>query len=249
LRVATASRPEPAPDEALRGGQRRIPLAISRRWKNGAPLAGHWFSLALEEGRRRDEADALDLSTVALRAVIRRYGMVCRTVLEHELPQALWPALFPAIRRLELSGELVSGRFFDGIDGLQFMGRDAFGRFRDGLTGRLLWSVNACDPASPAGFAANLPSRLPVNRMTMRGGEPVCVSRRSFRDLDIQLPPEDPLLDAALSFLAEARKRAVAPERRIAVELINGVAAARSPYAERLVAMGYDADRGSLTLW
>jgi len=253
-RVATASGSDPASAGASTGGQRRIPLAISRRWKNGAPVPGRWFSLAFEKGPRRDEADALELAAVALRAVVRRFGLVCRALLERELPQALWSALFPAIRRLELSGELVSGRFFDGIDGLQFMGRDAFELFKEGVAEPRLWSVNACDPASPSGLAvsglaASLPSRLPVNRMTMHGGIPVCVSRRSFRDLDIRLPPDDPLLEPALAFLAEARRRIVAPERRIVVASINGERAARSPYAERLTAMGYDADRGSLTLW
>jgi ATP-dependent Lhr-like helicase len=251
-RIATASDPLLADTPAR--GQRRVPLAISGRWKNGAPVSGRWFSLALEEGPGRDDADALELAQVALRAVIRRFGLVCRAVLERELPQALWPALFPAIRRLELSGELVSGRFFDGIDGLQFMGRDAFGVFRDGVEESWLWSVNAFDPASPAGLAvsglaANLPARLPVNRMTMHGGVPVCVSRRSFTDLDIYIPPDDPLLEASLAFLSEARRRIVMPERRIAIARINGESAACSPYADRLTAMGYDADRGSLTLW
>jgi ATP-dependent Lhr-like helicase len=253
-RVAAASSPDPAPVGVPARGQRRIPLAISRRWKNGAPIPGLWFSLALGENPHHDEADSLELAQVALRAVVRRYGVVFRAVLEHELPQAMWAALFPAIRRLELSGELVAGRFFDGIDGLQFMGCDAFGLFRDGATGERLWSVNACDPASPAGLAvsglaASQPTRLPVNRMTMLGRRPVCVSRRSFGDLDVYLAPDDPLLGPALAFLSEARRRIVSPERRIAIARINGESAARSPYAATFAAMGYDADRGSLTLW
>jgi ATP-dependent Lhr-like helicase len=85
--------------------------------------------------------------------------------------------------------------------------------------------------------------------MTMHGGVPVCVSRRSFTDLDVYIPPDDPLLEASLAFLSEARRRIVMPERRIAIARINGESAACSPYADRLTAMGYDADRGSLTLW
>jgi len=232
----------------------RIPRALGARWKAGSPLPGLWFSLALEDEARSDEADRLELAMTATRAAVRRYGLLCRAILERDSPRCRWSVLFPAIRRLELSGELVTGRFFDGIDGPQFMGQDAFRLFRDGWDQELLWSVNALDPASPCGLAVdglpeNLPSRLPVNRLAFRGGAPVCVSRRSWHELELTLPPDDPATGGALSFLIEARRRPVMPERRIPVDTINGQNAALSPYAALLAGLGFDADRGTLTLW
>jgi ATP-dependent Lhr-like helicase len=240
-------------------GHGRVPLAIRGRWKAGAPVAGNWFSLALDdgtgrEGASRDEADALELSMGAVRAMVRRYGILCRALLERELPQAGWAASFQALRRLELSGELVSGRFFDGIDGLQFIGREALAVYVGGGFGGLLWSANACDPASPAGLSVGglpdrVPSRLPVNRISMRGGDPVCVSRRSWRDLELALAPDDQDLAPALGFIVEARRRPVSPEQRIVVSTVNGEPATRSPYTGALAALGFDADRDSMTLW
>jgi ATP-dependent Lhr-like helicase len=234
--------------------QARIPRALGSRWKAGAPLPGLWFSLALDDDLQSDKVDCMELAITATRAAVRRYGLLCRSLLEHDAPACCWSVLFPAIRRLELSGELVTGRFFDGIDGPQFMGQEAFRLFRDGWDKALLWSVNAMDPASPCGLAIdglpeNLPSRLPVNRMAFCGGLPVCISRRSWHELELGLPPDDPALGGALSFMFEARRRTVAPERRIPVDTINGQTAAGSDYAARLISMGFDADRGTLTLW
>lgn len=234
--------------------QGRIPRSLGARWKTGAPLPGLWYSLSLVEDAQSDEADSLELAMTATRAAVRRHGLLCRALLERESPACRWSVLFPAIRRLELSGELVTGRFFDGIDGPQFMGQEAYRLFREGWNKELLWSVNALDPASPCGTAVdglpeNLPSRLPVNRLTFRGSMPVCISRRSWRELELALLPNDPALGGVLSFLAEARRRAVAPERRIPVDTINGQCAALTDYAALLISMGFDSDRGSLTLW
>jgi ATP-dependent Lhr-like helicase len=232
----------------------RVPRALAARWKNGAPLPGLWFSLSTDDGAPRDKAHDLELASVAVRAAARRYGIVCKALLERESPGRRWSSLFPAIRRLELSGELVSGRFFDGMDGPQFMDRDALRLFRDGFDEGRLWSVNAVDPASPCGVSAaglspRLPSRIPVNRLSSRGGEPVCVSRRSWRELDIFAEADDPRLEAAFAFMLEARRRVVSPERRIPVESINGSPAAESPYAGLFARLGFDSDRGALTLW
>jgi len=240
-------------------GRRRIPLALSARWKNGAPIPGAWFALTLEDGPAVDRAGELALAATRVRTVIRRYGIICRPLLEQELPKNGWTALFPAIRQMELAGELISGRFFDGIDGLQFMGRDAFQQFKQNLGIERLCSLNACDPASLAGFSiaglsaaskpVSMPSRLVSNHYCTQEGTIICVSRRSYHELDIALPPDDPQLGSSLTFLMTARRRIVSPERRVVVSKINGEAAADSPYARVLVSMGFEADRGALTLW
>ncbi len=252
-RVSAAGEASAATGRTQPGRRGRVPLALSRRWKLGAPVPGSWFSLALDDGPL-DEADRLDLAIAAVRAIVRRYGLVCRPLLDRELPAMRWSYLARAARKLELAGELSWGRFFDGVDGPQFISEAGLALFRAGGFEERLWSVNACDPASPAGLAvgglpADVPSRLPVNRLSMRAGRAVCASRRSWRDLDVAVPPDDPALGAALAFMLEARRRAVAPERRIVVASINGESAADSPYAGALLGMGFDSDRGALTLW
>jgi ATP-dependent Lhr-like helicase len=249
--------------------RRRIPLALAARWRSGAPIAGTWFALTVEDGQKPDRAGELELATTRVRAVIRRYGIIVRAILGQELPEAAWSALFPAIRRLELAGELIAGRFFDGIDGLQFMGRDAFSLFMQGTSPGRIYSLNACDPASLAGTTipdlssaldtipclspeanrVSIPSRLVSNHFCALDGELACVSRRSYHELDIALQADDPRLKYALQFLLEAKRRTVHPERRIVVSRINGEAAAITPYADTLLAMGFEADRGILTLW
>ena len=55
-----------------------------------------------------------------IRQVLQRYGVVFRELLEAELPRLRWSRLFRSLRLMEFSGEVVAGRFFDGIPGLQF---------------------------------------------------------------------------------------------------------------------------------
>ncbi|MBU1079406.1 MAG: hypothetical protein KKB59_02865, partial [Spirochaetes bacterium] len=106
-----------AKDEPARAGGRRgrVPAALRGRWKSGAPVPGRWFALELEDDR--DEADRLELAAVAARASARRFGIVCKATLEREAPGLGWSSLGQAVRRLELSGEFVWGRFFEGLDG------------------------------------------------------------------------------------------------------------------------------------
>ncbi|MCP5452836.1 MAG: DEAD/DEAH box helicase [Spirochaetaceae bacterium] len=252
-RSASAAGAADTAERPARGRPVRVPTALRARWKDGPPLAGTWFALALDDEGPADEADRLELDCRAVRAVVRRYGVVFPAMLERELPRARWGGLARALRRMELSGELSCGRFFDGPDGPQFIGADALRVFKDGFDGGLA-SMNACDPASPAGWAVEglpegLPSRLPANRLSLSGGEPVCVARRSWRDLELSREPGDPMVARSLAFALEARRRTVSPERRIAVASINGESAASSPYAGLLAWLGFEADRGVMTLW
>ena len=233
----------------------RIPMAIRDRWKRGSPLPGRWFGLAVEPVEL-DEADQLDLAADRVRAIALRYGLVARFLLERELPLLNWSGLFSAIRRLELSGELVSGHFFDGLDGPQFMARDQLAAFRDGAGVQGVWTVNACDPAAPLSLLSAAgpwpglaPTRVASTRITSLGSDIVCVTRRSYRDLDIAVDPDYPGLPAILSFFGETRNRDIDPVGRIILEQINGRTATTSPYASVLRTLGFESDRTRLVLW
>ena len=173
-----------------------------------------------------------------------------------ELPLLGWSSLFSAIRRLELSGELLAGHFFDGIDGPQFLARERLADFRDGAGAEGVWTVNACDPAAPlaglvpaGSWPGSVPTRLATNKIVSLGAEIACVSRRSYRELDIAVDPGHKKLPALLSFFTDARKREVEPVRRIILETINGTVASASPYAEVLKSLGFESDRSRLVLW
>jgi ATP-dependent helicase Lhr and Lhr-like helicase len=108
-----------------------------------------------------------------VRVLARRYGVLSRALLERELPSCRWQALFPALRRLELAGELVAGRFFEELEGLQFLSQEALARFSSGEAACGIWSLSAQDPASPAGLYA--PANLPpaYEGLPARSGETI----------------------------------------------------------------------------
>ncbi len=254
---------EPGPESELQapvfGARRRIPRALRERWRGGAPVPGTWYRLDFEEEEGSEEADALEeagLAAQRVRVLVGRYGMVCRSLLERELPALGWQLLFPALRRLELAGGLLAGRFFEGIDGPQFMGSEAFRIFMaldEEAPAEPVW-LNALDPAASAAWAASerdalLPARLGANRVCFHKGRAVAVSTRSHRALVLAMEPRDPVLAAVFAHFARSRSRPVRPERRIVFETVNAEGAATSPYAAALRDAGFEPDRGRMVLW
>ncbi|MGA2546375.1 MAG: DEAD/DEAH box helicase [Rectinemataceae bacterium] len=241
------------------GARRRVPRALRERWKGGAPTSGRWFRLDLSDEAEETEPDALDeasLDVARVRALASRYGLLCRGILECEEEGLRWGDLFPAMRRLELAGELLAGRFFETLEGPQFLDPAAFGLFKAldaAASGGPVW-VNSLDPAAAALYApverqALLPPRIAANRICVDGGLVVAVSTRSFRDLALALSTADPRLSVVLGIFRAVRVRDVGPERRVVVDRVNGEVAARSPFAEALREAGLEADRGRMVLW
>jgi ATP-dependent helicase Lhr and Lhr-like helicase len=241
-------------------GQRRLPRALRERWRSGAPMSGRWFRLDLGDEAEAAEPDALDdasLQAARVRALAARYGLLCRAMLEREEEGTRWGDLFPAMRRLELAGELVAGRFFEGLEGPQFLDPAALGAFaalgEGTAAGPATW-ISVLDPAAAALYApperqALLPPRAAGNRVCVSGGRVLAASTRSYRDLELSPGPGDPALPAVLALFPRSREREASPERRIVLEKVNGEAAARSPYADALREIGFEADRGRLVLW
>jgi ATP-dependent Lhr-like helicase len=177
--------------------------------------------------------------------------VLARPLLEREEPALSWGRLLPAIRRLELAGELVAGRFFSGLDSLQFA-RPGIERELEAAEAEAgLYWMNAADPASPAGLDVSgldtrLPPRLPTTRLCFRGPELVAVSLRKGRELRVYISPEDSELPGVLGFLVTGRPGG---GKKILIETINGESASRSEYAGVLKALGFLPDRSSLLLW
>jgi ATP-dependent helicase Lhr and Lhr-like helicase len=111
-------------------------------------------------------------------ALLRRYGVVFRRMVEREGLTPPWRDLLRVYRRLEARGEIRGGRFVDGFSGEQFALPEAVGRLRavrrEPRRGALV-SVSAADPLNLVGIVTP-GERLPAlagNRVLFRDGEPI----------------------------------------------------------------------------
>ena len=239
----------------LPGVRRRpLPRALRDRWKAGPPVPGRWFSLLSDDAGLRDPLEEEELNRDRVRLLLARWGVLCRPLLEREAGPFSWSRLLPAMRRLELAGELTAGRFFAGINSLQFASPSIPVEMEEAEACRGIYGMNAADPASPAGLdIAGLDPRFPVrlaaSRLCFRGAELAAATGRNGKTLTVFIPPDDPELQAVLEFAAFPRTRQVQPLRKVRIETINEKPAAASPYADILRSLGFLPDRGNLVLW
>ncbi len=112
----------PVPLKTERGRPSR---SAYNRWAASRPLAGSWYAIDTE-GIERDPIDDAELVKDRVRQLFRRYGILFREILAGELPPLQWAKIFRALRLMELSGEILSGYFFEGIPGAQFISHEAF---------------------------------------------------------------------------------------------------------------------------
>ncbi len=233
--TATKFKAEPVAVDGPRHGRRRPRFG---RWKSRLPVTGAWCRLPPGDPPL-DALDAEEDDRQRARLVLDRYGVVFRELVERELPALRWGALFRSLRMLELGGEVVAGRFFDGVPGLQFMSLSALRALQDGPAEDHVWWLNAADPASPCGLGGvelglDLPRRVPSNHLVFHGRRLVLVSERRGAVLRIHVPADHPRLSDYLDFLKAQLGRAVRPRRFIAVETINDEPATTSPYRQVL---------------
>jgi ATP-dependent Lhr-like helicase len=155
---------------------------------------------------------------------------------------------------MELSGELIAGRFFAGIDSLQFTSPAILKEFEKAESFKGLYWLNAADPASIAGLAlagtdANLCARNTGSRLYYRGDTLIAVSSRSGKELRIFIGSADKDIAPLVSLIKLPRTRKIMPEAKVLIEKINGCNAAQSEYAAAFSAAGFVSDRGKLFFW
>ncbi len=209
------------------------------RWQASRADEGDWWSIAGPAIEARETMDAVDreeLNKDRVRLLLERYGLLFRELLGRELPAMRWARLFRTLRIMELSGEVLSGQFFQGIPGLQFIAPAAFKDLQEGLAEDAVFWMNAADPASPSGLGLDdlresVPARRPSNHLVYHGSRVVLMSQRSGGELQIQVPPDHPHLPRYLSFLGVLLTRQFDPRRAVTVETINGERATTSAYA------------------
>ncbi len=162
--------------------EKRAPFADLGKKRHHRPVtsvefAGRWALL----GNRPSAPDAEahrpeDLESFA-RALLRRYGLVFRRLLERESLQAPWYELMRVFWRLEARGEIRGGHFVGGVSGEQFALPEAIGLLRalrkTPAPGELI-AISAADPLNLSGILTPGPriASLTGNRILLRDGVP-----------------------------------------------------------------------------
>jgi len=124
----------------------RALLAPQEKRRGLVESAGRW---SLLKPVHNDDVEAI------ARALLKRYGVVFRVLLQRESHLPPWRELVRAYRRLEARGEIRGGRFVAGFGGEQFAAPDAVGRLRavrkSEKTGELV-VLSAADPLNLVGI-------------------------------------------------------------------------------------------------
>ena len=209
------------------------------RWRGSMPFAGNWH-------RVNPPSDSLDLleqqelNRQRTRLLLDRYGILFRELCERESAVFHWRTTFRTLRLMELSGEVVSGHFFEGIPGPQYMTPTALRYFRQPVDDKVFF-LCAADPISPSGLGLgihgeHLPRRIASNYLVYDRGHLVLLIGRRGRELRFLVDPDHERLDQYFSVLHHLMYRSFDPVRKLTIETINGEAATGSRYLPRLEA-------------
>jgi ATP-dependent Lhr-like helicase len=168
------------PESEKRRQQKRLKRLRSTA---GAGLLGRWsISSACRAERDRGTEremfpDQARLASLC-EALLRRYGVLFRAVMERESLVPPWRYLLRYLRRMEDRGEVYGGRFVDGFSGEQFALPEAVGLLRRHAgtsENPSLKVINATDPLNLGGIitpGVKTPSKA-GNRILLRDGVPV----------------------------------------------------------------------------
>ncbi len=221
-----------------RRGRRSPGRSGFAKWKGSIPYAGNWFLLPDVEAPE-DLLEEAELNKDRVRLLLDRYGILFRELLLKELPELNWRALFRSLRLMELSGEVLSGYFFEYIPGPQFISHQAFRILQNSLPEDTVYWMNATDPASVCGLPvdqlkAYLPKRLSGTHLVFKGTRLVLVSERNGKALTIDIEPDNSHIQEFLAPLKHLLYREFMPLKQIVIETINQQHAGRSPYLDAL---------------
>ncbi len=222
------------------------------RWKVSRPLEGHWLRID-PVPQEQDILETEELVKDRVRQLLKRFGVLFRPLLANELPPFQWRAVFRSLRMMELSGEVLSGYFFEGVPGPQFVSPEAFRMLQEPLPKDAVFWINAADPASLCGLGlagiAGLPSRISSTHLVYHGSRLVMIAKRLGKNIELMVPPDDEHLAEYFVLFKDLLGREFNPVRKIVIETINGEPAMKSPYLEPLRQFGFRSARNALELW
>jgi ATP-dependent Lhr-like helicase len=222
------------------------------RWRVSRPLEGNWLRIDSPPAER-DLLENEEIVKDRIRQLLKRYGLIFRALIANELPPLQWRAIFRSLRLMELSGEVLSGYFFEGIPGPQFISHEAFRMLQEPLPQDAVFWVNAADPASLCGLGLSslpgLPSRVASTHLVYHGSRLVMISKRQGKGLEILARPDDSGLSGYFALFKDLLSREFNPVQKITIETVNEGPVLRSSYAEALKKFGFRSARTSLELW
>ncbi len=170
--LVPSDRRKPLGQTRSRGRRRRASVAF------GVDSAGRWSLLRRDLPERENGAGEEAVATSIARALLRRYGVVFRRLLDNEPRTLPWWQLVRALRRLEARGDVRGGRFVAGVSGEQFALPEAVGQLRrirrSAPSGKPV-AVSAADPLNLTGVLTPGPriAKSPRSRVVYRDGVPV----------------------------------------------------------------------------
>jgi ATP-dependent Lhr-like helicase len=141
-----------------------------------ADAAGRYALLAGNEPHDQQSAEARIEQRA--RALLARWGVVFRRLLERESDDTPWRELLPVLRQLEARGEVRGGRFVANFGGEQFALPEAVSllrKLRSAPAARELLCISASDPLNLVGLitpGARIPAQ-PSTRILLCDGTPV----------------------------------------------------------------------------
>ncbi|MBN2041628.1 MAG: DEAD/DEAH box helicase [Spirochaetes bacterium] len=223
------------------------------RWKSARPMDGHWFRIEYSS-EKKDILEQEELTKDRIRQLFKRYGIIFRELLAHELPPMQWKNIFRNLRLMEFSGEILSGHFFKGIPGLQFMSHEAYRMIQNPLAEDSVFWINAKDPASLCGvqlesLKSYLPSRISSSFLVYEGQRIVIIIKKNGKNIEILVEPDHPKLNEYLEIFKDLLGREFNPAGRIVIEKINNASAVSSPYTQTLRQFGFRSNGIALELW
>ncbi len=139
--------------------------------------AGRWSVIGKWGGEKEKSREDVRALT---RALLRRYGVLFRRLVERESFAPSWRELVRELRLMELRGEVRGGRFVDGVWGEQFALPEAVTKLRETRRNQkngTLVSISAADPLNLTGIVTpgrRVPSHY-KNRILYRDGVPAAV--------------------------------------------------------------------------
>src|SRR5207253_4438028 len=147
----------------------RALLAPPEKRRGLIETAGRWALLTAEKS---DDVEAV------ARTLLKRYGVVFRSLLQRESQLPPWRDLVRVYRRLEARGEIRGGRFVAGFGGEQFAAADAVGRLRAVRKMEKIDELVVLSAADPLNLVGILTPEARVaaihrNRLLYRDGLPI----------------------------------------------------------------------------
>ncbi len=171
---------------------RRRQLNASKRRGSaaGVDMLGRWSAVRLSQEQATLPGQG-DMETMCS-ALLRRYGVVFRVVLERESLLPPWRHVLKYLRRMEDRGEVLGGRFVDGFSGEQFALAEAVGllqRHGHAAEQQQLAAISAADPLNLGGIITPGVRTAALNghRILLRDGVPL--ARIQGDDIEV-LDPE-----------------------------------------------------------